>query len=477
MTPPLVLSTLPHIPNVNTNERPPVTTTMFAATTPGNTPFAYLGFTLTDPTPMISPAFVEAKYEILESLLRDRRRQIRNEDLRTELEYFNKDYDEEREMEPRPERTREVTPPLRTRSPRVRRLHERVVGFKEALNRERSRIRWNTEGNRHSEAGAEENGRREMNLLPLLEAHLGRNENGQPLQSSLTSVHGGLQPSINIGNNLPPLCTKGVRDSGIENKYSVSSQFLEIDWLAGHQRSKEARPSQQQRRNTLQCLDAITEDVPLALSCNKSRHSRSTSTSDIRHHFIREQVENGVVELYFVETNYQLADILTKALPRERFEFLLPRLGMKSLTPETLKRLQEGEDELQTTVSHSKLFENQSGQFVTQSLTTTLSIENVSSIEGRLLFKFHDLVPNGKCKPSLGVTKEARGNQSHKLSPGHQLCFPLAYHETTDTNINTSTTTTPLQNLQVSRYSEKVKYQKLECLISEDSEIWLPTNQ
>ncbi|GKG35243.1 hypothetical protein Tco_0440397 [Tanacetum coccineum] len=61
--------------------------------------------------------------------------------------------------------------------------------------------------------------------------------------------------------------------------------------------------------------------------------------------FIREQVENRVVELYFMETNYQLADILTKALPRERFEFLLPRLGMKSLTPETLRRLQEGEDE------------------------------------------------------------------------------------------------------------------------------------
>ncbi|GJZ52233.1 retrovirus-related pol polyprotein from transposon TNT 1-94 [Tanacetum coccineum] len=40
-----------------------------------------------------------------------------------------------------------------------------------------------------------------------------------------------------------------------------------------------------------------------------------------------------------------LADILTKALPRERFEFLLPRLGMKSMTPETLRRLQEGEDE------------------------------------------------------------------------------------------------------------------------------------
>ncbi|GJU22036.1 retrovirus-related pol polyprotein from transposon TNT 1-94 [Tanacetum coccineum] len=81
-----------------------------------------------------------------------------------------------------------------------------------------------------------------------------------------------------------------------------------------------------------------------ALCCNNVQHSRSKHI-DIRHHFIREQVENRVVELYFVETNYQLADILTKALPRETVECLLPRLGMKSLTPETLRRLQEGEDE------------------------------------------------------------------------------------------------------------------------------------
>nr|GEX91523.1 retrovirus-related Pol polyprotein from transposon TNT 1-94 [Tanacetum cinerariifolium] len=47
---------------------------------------------------------------------------------------------------------------------------------------------------------------------------------------------------------------------------------------------------------------------------------------DIRHHFIREQVERGVVELYFVSTDYQLADIFTKALPRQRFEFILPHL-------------------------------------------------------------------------------------------------------------------------------------------------------
>ncbi|GJR23737.1 hypothetical protein Tco_0972264 [Tanacetum coccineum] len=57
---------------------------------------------------------------------------------------------------------------------------------------------------------------------------------------------------------------------------------------------------------------------------------------DIRHHFIKEQVENGVVELYFVETKYQLADIFTKALTKERFEFLLPKLGMQIMSLETL---------------------------------------------------------------------------------------------------------------------------------------------
>nr|GEW29495.1 integrase, catalytic region, zinc finger, CCHC-type, peptidase aspartic, catalytic [Tanacetum cinerariifolium] len=67
-----------------------------------------------------------------------------------------------------------------------------------------------------------------------------------------------------------------------------------------------------------------------------THHSRSNHI-DIRHHFIREQVENGVVELYFMATDYQLADISTKALPRERFEFLLPRLGMKKYYEKYLK--------------------------------------------------------------------------------------------------------------------------------------------
>nr|GEZ64402.1 retrovirus-related Pol polyprotein from transposon TNT 1-94 [Tanacetum cinerariifolium] len=66
---------------------------------------------------------------------------------------------------------------------------------------------------------------------------------------------------------------------------------------------------------------------------------------DIRYHFIKEQVENGVIELYFVNTEYQLADLFTKALGRDMIEFLTNKLGMRSFTPETLKKLMNGKDE------------------------------------------------------------------------------------------------------------------------------------
>nr|GEV54810.1 retrotransposon protein, putative, unclassified [Tanacetum cinerariifolium] len=65
--------------------------------------------------------------------------------------------------------------------------------------------------------------------------------------------------------------------------------------------------------------------IAISLCCNNVQHSQSKHI-DIRHHFIRGKVKKCVVELYFMMTDYQLADILTKALPRDRFEFLLPRL-------------------------------------------------------------------------------------------------------------------------------------------------------
>nr|GEV75119.1 putative ribonuclease H-like domain-containing protein [Tanacetum cinerariifolium] len=81
----------------------------------------------------------------------------------------------------------------------------------------------------------------------------------------------------------------------------------------------------------------------IALSCNTMQHSKMNIA--FRYHFIKEQVENEVVELYFVKTDYQLADIFAKALARERFEFMIKRLGMQSITSKELKHLAKSDEE------------------------------------------------------------------------------------------------------------------------------------
>nr|GEV28073.1 cytosolic Fe-S cluster assembly factor NBP35 [Tanacetum cinerariifolium] len=63
----------------------------------------------------------------------------------------------------------------------------------------------------------------------------------------------------------------------------------------------------------------------IAISCNPVQHSRTKHIA-VRYHFIKEHVEKGMIELYFVKTDYQLADIFTKALLVDRFNYLVRRL-------------------------------------------------------------------------------------------------------------------------------------------------------
>ncbi|GJS50552.1 retrovirus-related pol polyprotein from transposon TNT 1-94 [Tanacetum coccineum] len=75
----------------------------------------------------------------------------------------------------------------------------------------------------------------------------------------------------------------------------------------------------------------------IALYYNNVQHSRSMNI-DIRYHFIKEQVENRVVKLYIIRIEYQLADIFTKALRREQLEFLINKLGMRSMSPKNAEK-------------------------------------------------------------------------------------------------------------------------------------------
>ncbi|GJV34010.1 retrovirus-related pol polyprotein from transposon TNT 1-94 [Tanacetum coccineum] len=83
----------------------------------------------------------------------------------------------------------------------------------------------------------------------------------------------------------------------------------------------------------------------IAISSTEAEYIAMLKHIDIRFHFIKEHVENGVIELYFINTEYQLADIFIKALAIERIEFLINKLGMRSFTLKTLKQLADEVDE------------------------------------------------------------------------------------------------------------------------------------
>ena len=74
---------------------------------------------------------------------------------------------------------------------------------------------------------------------------------------------------------------------------------------------------------TIKCDNTST----INLSKNLIQHSR-TKHIDIRHHFLRDHTLNGDITLMFIDTNHQLADIFTKPLNEERFNFIRQELGM-----------------------------------------------------------------------------------------------------------------------------------------------------
>ncbi|GJR86086.1 retrovirus-related pol polyprotein from transposon TNT 1-94 [Tanacetum coccineum] len=72
---------------------------------------------------------------------------------------------------------------------------------------------------------------------------------------------------------------------------------------------------------------------------SKKQDCTSMTLAEAEYHFIKKQVEKVIVELFFFGTEYQLADMFTKALPEDRFKYLVKRLGMRYLTLEELEVL------------------------------------------------------------------------------------------------------------------------------------------
>ncbi|KAJ9544631.1 hypothetical protein OSB04_024338 [Centaurea solstitialis] len=70
----------------------------------------------------------------------------------------------------------------------------------------------------------------------------------------------------------------------------------------------------------------------IQITANPVQHSR-TKHIDIRYHFIKDHVEKGNIELYFVESDYHLADLFTKPFNEKRHFFLLKMARQQNSPP------------------------------------------------------------------------------------------------------------------------------------------------
>ncbi|GJR93241.1 retrovirus-related pol polyprotein from transposon TNT 1-94 [Tanacetum coccineum] len=99
------------------------------------------------------------------------------------------------------------------------------------------------------------------------------------------------------------------------------------------------------RKSTSGGIQFIGGDKLVSWSSKKQDCTSMSSAEADHSHLVQSsptfpyQVEKGIVELFFVGTEYQLADLFTKALSEDRFKYLVRRLGMRCLTPEELEVL------------------------------------------------------------------------------------------------------------------------------------------
>ena len=120
-----------------------------------------------------------------------------------------------------------------------------------------------------------------------------------------------------------------------KKQHSVSTSTAEAEYIAAGSCCAQIL----WMRNQLQDYGFMLDKIPIlcdntsaiAIANNPVQHTR-TKHIDIRYHFLREHVMNGTVELHFVPTDQQIADIFTKPLDESTFSRLVGELGMLNMS-------------------------------------------------------------------------------------------------------------------------------------------------
>lgn len=70
------------------------------------------------------------------------------------------------------------------------------------------------------------------------------------------------------------------------------------------------------------------EDNQSAIRLAYNMENKKVKHIDVKHHFIRQMVEENIVDIHHVSSNEQEAEILTKPLPKQQFLNLISKLSL-----------------------------------------------------------------------------------------------------------------------------------------------------
>ncbi|XP_075088319.1 secreted RxLR effector protein 161-like [Nicotiana tabacum] len=118
---------------------------------------------------------------------------------------------------------------------------------------------------------------------------------------------------------------------GTRKQNSVALSIVEAEYVAAASCCAQLLWIKQQLKD----FGVLTESVPLLYdntsTLNKAKNlvqHKKTKHIDVRHHFMRDNVEKGLICMKFCSTEDQIVDIFTKALSREHFERKRVKLGL-----------------------------------------------------------------------------------------------------------------------------------------------------
>ena len=121
------------------------------------------------------------------------------------------------------------------------------------------------------------------------------------------------------------------------SKKTIALSTAEAEYLALSSASQECmwlRQLQWELDDPLMSPTIIFEDnqATIAMTKNPKFHGRAKHI-DIRHHFVREQVAQGTLEIQYCPTTEMIADMMTKGLNREQFMKQRTNAGIVELPP------------------------------------------------------------------------------------------------------------------------------------------------